>query len=727
LHYKELRHVPSTSIPHTSKGFTLRTKMTLLTAVAFSGILFVAFLAVLLLNDVRIGGNVYKTIRGNNDALESIALLKSDLYQISNEMQNFMLETDTTAINRIVSTIKGLTNDIDNKFGIVMDSIESPGKRDIINKSYAIWTEYKKTLLTEILPAVEKGEVLKASYLMTGIQTQRFNIFSANVAAMAANLHHDVNATEKEVATSIRSKIMASVAVALFIIILIAVLSYLITRSITRPIRACVDFARTMADGKLDARLEIKPGGETGALAAAMNTMAENLHTMVSRISSASDILTSIDNNIEKASRQVVDSSNLQKASVEETSRAVDHINMSALEVSNDIDKLSVSASETSSSILEMAASVEEVALNADKLGVTVDEVSSSIIQMATSIKEIDLSIVNLLDASSSTASSIAEMDATIRQVEKNAMDTSAISEGVKNDAETGKKAVEEAIAGMQDIRRSSHITAEVIENLSLKANDIGAILSVIDEVAEQTNLLALNAAIIAAQAGEHGKGFAVVADEIRELSERTSSSTREIATVIRGVQEETLRAVEAISQAEQCISEGEKLSQHSGAALEKIVSGVQKASLQIREIARATVEQARGSQSIKEAMTSVEEMVGLISTSAREHSRGSDLIATAVEHMKDLTVHVRTSTREQSRTSNLIARSTEDITTMIEQIRTACRSQDQSSAQISKAVGNIQLSSNANSEAASLMEHAVTSLSNQIDLLEKEMNRFKI
>ena len=153
-------------------------------------------------------------------------------------------------------------------------------------------------------------------------------------------------------------------------------------------------------------------------------------------------------------------------------------------------------------------------------------------------------------------------------------MDTAAISEGVRKDAEMGKEAVEATITGIHEIRRSSRITYEVINTLSERAADIGTILSVIDEVAEQTNLLALNAAIIAAQAGEHGKGFAVVADEIKELAERTSSSTREIAQVIKGVQDETQRAVEAINQAEKSIADGELLSQKSGEALTKIVTG---------------------------------------------------------------------------------------------------------------------------------------------------------
>ena len=708
-------------------GLTLKFKMFLLSAVAFVGILLVAGVGLFIMNEVRIGGKAYSTISNNKDSLENIALLKSDLYQISNDIQNFMLETDKAIAEKTVVDINRLTMDIDRRFDNGLKLMESEGQKDSIIKADKIWKDYKKTLLDEIMPAISQGDSLKAGYLLVGVQTQRFNTFSNIVVTMVDAIRRDVVSTEQAVAGMVVSRIMVAAMIALLTVCAITLSSYLITKSISGPLNDCVDFARKVANGRLDERLAVSGGLETAALANAMNTMAENLQRMVSRVNSTSEVLISIDNNLEKESRQVVHSAQLQEKAVLEASKAVVIINKSVTEVSEGIENLSASSTETSSSTLEMAASIEEVASSAEKLEDAVEEVGLSVIQMSVSIKEIGNSIVNLLDASSSTASSIAEMDATIKQVEKNAMGAAAISESVRNDAEIGKKAVEEAIAGMQAIRNSAQITVDVIANLSLRATDIGAILSVIDEVAEQTNLLALNAAIIAAQAGEHGKGFAVVADEIRELAERTSSSTREIAVVIKGVQEETSRAVNAIDRAEESIAEGEKLSQRSGAALEKIVAGVKRASIQVAEIAKAAVEQARGSHSIKEAMESVEEMVGQIAISTREHSRGTDLITSAVERMKELTVHVRTSTREQSRASSLIAHSTEDVTLMVDHIRDACRSQIESSNMILKSVGNIQSCTAANSHASLVMDSSVADLSRQIDLLEKDMAGFKI
>jgi methyl-accepting chemotaxis protein len=540
------------------------------------------------------------------------------------------------------------------------------------------------------------------------------------VGGLMLQATHEVSIIEQ--GTKITFGVVVIVAV-LFAVLL----GLLAARHFNKRIKIIAEVLDKGADGNLTAKVTSFSGDELGKLGVNFNIMTEKLAGMVGNVNNSTKELISISNKLYDTSKQVMSAAQRQADGVLNTSSAVTEINATMKGVAKSVDSLSMSASESSSSILEMAASIEEVALNVVSLSQSVGEVSSSIVEMATSIKQIDASVGSFTETISTTASAVMEMDSSIRQVEKNAMDTAAISEKVRKDAETGKEAVVATATGIREIKRSSGITYEVINTLSERAGEIGTILSVIDEVAEQTNLLALNAAIIAAQAGERGKGFAVVADEIKELAERTSSSTREISLVIKGFQDETRRAVEAIKQAEKCIADGELLSSESGEALTKIVVGVEKATAQMDKIARATVDQARSSEMIRNAMEQVLEMIAQIAVATREQGLGGELIMAAVEKMKALTAQVSSSTREQSKVGNFIAKSTENITGMIQQIKRACDEQGRGSEQIVAAVEDIKESTEINLEATNVMNGAVMNLSQQIDTMQKEVGAFKI
>ena len=549
----------------------------------------------------------------------------------------------------------------------------------------------------------------------------------ADLDDILVEVGNQMTAASQQVTQIQRSAGITFAAVILVAIALAIALGLLITRNIVSRVRVMAEAVNSGSDGDLTGTVLIDSNDEIGKLGGDFNEMVGKLSGMIGKVSRSSTELAGISDTMAQASHSVVQSAKTQADSVAKTSAAIVQINTSVKGVGQGVDSLSISASESSSSILEMASSVEEVVQNMENLSQSVNEVSSSIVEMGVSIKQVGNGVVSLMEVATATASSVMEMDSSIKQVERNANETAAISKSVRIDAETGREAVEAVITGMHEIKRASQIPSEVIAPLSERAADIGDILSVIDEVAEQTNLLALNAAIIAAQAGEHGKGFAVVADEIKELSERTSSSTREISLVIRGVQEETRRAVDAIDQAERSIGDGELLSQKSGEALAKIVVGVNEATAQVAEIARTTVEQAKGSQMIREAMEQVSEMVAQIAKATREQGQGSELIMSAVENMKGLTSQVLSSTREQNKVGNLIAQSTESITEMIRHIKRACDEQSRGSEQIVMSVEDIQQATDANLEATRVMDEAVYKLFRQTEMLKKEIEVFKI
>jgi methyl-accepting chemotaxis protein len=377
------------------------------------------------------------------------------------------------------------------------------------------------------------------------------------------------------------------------------------------------------------------------------------------------------------AMSEAVPASGEEEASgILEATSVIEEMNDSIKGIAENTERLSVSAEESSSSVLEMGATVDEVSGNMEGLSRSVEESVSSIEQMTSAVREVARNVEGLAEVAEQTSSSMDEMATTIKQVEENALESRRLSEEMVGASQQGSERMSATIVGIEAIRGASEEAQRVITSLGRRAEEIGEIVDVIDEVAEETNLLALNAAIIAAQAGEHGRGFSVVADEIKDLAERVGSSTKEIGKLIRAVQDESGNAVGAVRRGSELVAEGERLSQDAGRALEEITTSARRSGEMIGEIAQATAEQSKGSESVVLAMERVREMVTQIRGAMEEQTRGSEQVMGASMSMRDVTQQVKGMIHEQARGSGRITTNIENIREMVQLIHNAVQSQ---------------------------------------------------
>jgi len=224
-------------------------------------------------------------------------------------------------------------------------------------------------------------------------------------------------------------------------------------------------------------------------------------------------------------------------------------------------------------------------------------------------------------------AASVQEMTATIGEISHNAEDAASASRTSAQTAEEGGDVMRSASATMDRIAQATGTVADKMSSLAHRSEEIGRVVSVIQEISEQTNLLALNAAIEAARAGEHGRGFAVVAGEVRRLAERTKGATEEIAATISSIQEETRSTLELMQQSRTAVESGREETERAQRSLESMIEASRKVEQQINLIATAATEQTAAASEISESTSQISQL-------AEENVQGAE---EAVEILKGL------------------------------------------------------------------------------------------
>jgi methyl-accepting chemotaxis protein len=530
----------------------------------------------------------------------------------------------------------------------------------------------------------------------------------------------------------LRERITSLLTVGVLITVLVVALGIMVSaffiRLIIKPIEQMATAAVKIADGDFTETIHVDAQDEVGVLGETFDKMSGNLSLMIKQIKEVANNVAQISGQLKGSSKQMHEGSQTQASSSENAAASIEEMNASIKQIAESVDILSSSAEETSSSILEMSSSVGEVANNAGGLAAAVDDTSSSIIEMSASLKQVADNVAILSSAAEETASTVNQINGSLREVENHAKESATYSEQVRKDAQDlGVRSIEKTITSMNKIQETVVKSADVINRLGERSEQIGRILTVIDEVTKQTNLLALNAAILAAQAGEQGKGFAVVADEIKNLADRTGTSTKEIAQLISNVQVEAKDAVDSVREGAKNVEEGVSLSLEAGEALKKILDIATKSTGMAREIERATMEQTRGVRQVTEAIQRINTMVQQISKATQEQSRGSQQIMQASEKMRDMTRQVKMSTEEQAKGSRQITEAVENVTERVQQIARAINEQKRGSDVIMRSVEDGRNLSRQSLTVVMEMNKLVEELAQQAEHLNQSIGRFKV
>ena len=248
----------------------------------------------------------------------------------------------------------------------------------------------------------------------------------------------------------------------------------------------------------------------------------------------------------------------------------------------------------------------DSVNYTVEELRTLVSQVQAATVQVSKTTAVVESTSTELLASSDEqlheireTGQAILDVAKRINTVSSQAQQSAQVATQSLAAADKGLNAVQNAIGGMNTIRGQIQDTSKRIKRLVESSQEIGEITDLIADITEQTNVLALNAAIQAASAGEAGRGFSVVAEEVQRLAERSAHATRQIASLVKTIQEDMQDAMAAMERSTQGVVEGARLSDETGTAFSEINTVAKKLANLIQQISEQAENEANVANSV--------------------------------------------------------------------------------------------------------------------------------
>ena len=538
-------------------------------------------------------------------------------------LSNYLLSGDTREVDRMTEGLRTLNEKLEQ--GKTLANSEQVktalGKVQLLEQAWG--KEFAQPLI-EKRKDVDSGNAtvaeLQIYYLQKDASSWVKNSTDALDVADVENRklvderrQSDENAASRTIAVSVFSTLLA--------LCVGAVVAFRTAKAITQPLTSLMNVARGIGNtGDLEHNIDVTREDEIGELARTFSKMV----TYLKEMAGVSESIAGGDLRVEVKPRSSHDTLGNAFA------RMVDGL-------AGLVRSVRDASSQVASASNQVAGASEDSAKIGLQASSAIDEVTSTMHEMSVNVQNMVKSTQVQASSVSETSASIDQMVASIQRVADTAKVLLDISNRSREEVHSGIATMEKATDGLNRINTTINSSGEIIGALGQRADDIGKIIEVIDDLAEQTNLLALNAAIEAARAGEHGLGFAVVADEVRKLAEKSAQSTKEISELIQSIQKEARKAVENMDRSTSIVNEGLELGGELNGALRKISNVVTEVYKFAQEIGAATNEQSHGSSQIARATTRLNEITHEINSAVEEQASGAQAVVKAMERMREL------------------------------------------------------------------------------------------